>query len=194
MGGGISVYPALAARNAGHGNDRVWKAWNAMKPASHPSHTLWKSLRDFYIPTASTTGYMFSRAPSTRNHRHRKGLVTDVSGPQRNACPGTLTPGRALDAAYPPYVTERFIANALIDEVLNAVAVESPPTRKYRRRTDGIGKSGRPHDRCGTLGFLSSYNQSSEWGKNECAPQVVGRVMHNGIDRRIRRNKGLQAL
>jgi hypothetical protein len=23
---------------------------------------------------------------------HRKGLVTDVSGPQRNACPGTLTP------------------------------------------------------------------------------------------------------
>jgi len=24
--------------------------------------------------------------------RHRKGLVTDVSGPQRNACPGTLTP------------------------------------------------------------------------------------------------------
>jgi signal transduction histidine kinase len=26
------------------------------------------------------------------NHRHRKGLVTDVSGPQRNACPGTLTP------------------------------------------------------------------------------------------------------
>jgi hypothetical protein len=25
------------------------------------------------------------------NHRHRKGLVTDVSGPQRNACPGTLS-------------------------------------------------------------------------------------------------------
>jgi hypothetical protein len=24
------------------------------------------------------------------NHRHRKGLVTDVSGPQRNACPGIL--------------------------------------------------------------------------------------------------------
>jgi hypothetical protein len=24
--------------------------------------------------------------------QHRKGLVTDVSGPQRNACPGTLTP------------------------------------------------------------------------------------------------------
>ena len=25
------------------------------------------------------------------NHRRRKGLVTDVSGPQRNVCPGTLT-------------------------------------------------------------------------------------------------------
>jgi hypothetical protein len=23
--------------------------------------------------------------------QHRKGVVTDVSGPQRNACPGTLT-------------------------------------------------------------------------------------------------------
>src|SRR6266851_9074808 len=29
--------------------------------------------------------------PLNSNHRHRKGLVTDVSGPQRNACPGTLT-------------------------------------------------------------------------------------------------------
>ena len=32
--------------------------------------------------------------PLNSNHRHRKGLVTDVSGPQRNACPGTLTSGR----------------------------------------------------------------------------------------------------
>ena len=30
--------------------------------------------------------------PLNPNPRHRKGLVTDVSGPQRNACPGTLTP------------------------------------------------------------------------------------------------------
>jgi len=30
--------------------------------------------------------------PLNSNHRHRKGLVADVSGPQRNACPGTLTP------------------------------------------------------------------------------------------------------
>jgi hypothetical protein len=58
-----------------------------MKPASH---TLWKSLRDYHIPTASTAGYM-SSYPLKSNHRHRKGLVTDVSGPQRNACPGTLT-------------------------------------------------------------------------------------------------------
>jgi len=35
--------------------------------------------------------YVFS-SPLNSNHRHRKGLVTDVSGPQRNACPGTLTP------------------------------------------------------------------------------------------------------
>jgi hypothetical protein len=41
---------------AGHGNDRVWKASKAKKPAFHPSHTLWKSLRDCHIPTASTAG------------------------------------------------------------------------------------------------------------------------------------------
>jgi len=35
--------------------------------------------------------YVFRR-PLNSNYRHRKGLVTDVSGPQRNACPGTLTP------------------------------------------------------------------------------------------------------
>src|ERR1700761_2813033 len=92
LGGGISDYfiQHLPREKAGHGNDRVWKAWKAMKPASHPSHTLWKSLQDSHIPTTSTTGYMSSRAPNS-NHHQRKGLVTDVSGPQRNACPGTLT-------------------------------------------------------------------------------------------------------
>jgi hypothetical protein len=30
-----------------HGNAGVWKAWKAMKPAFHPSHTPWKSLRGF---------------------------------------------------------------------------------------------------------------------------------------------------
>ena len=34
--------------------------------------------------------YVFS-CPLDPNHSHRKGLVTDVSGPQRNVCPGTLT-------------------------------------------------------------------------------------------------------
>src|SRR5580700_1291602 len=34
---------------AGHGNDRVWKAWKAMKPASQPYNNLWKSL-----PTSHT--------------------------------------------------------------------------------------------------------------------------------------------
>jgi hypothetical protein len=28
-----------------------------MMPASHPSHTLWKSLWDSHIPTASTPGW-----------------------------------------------------------------------------------------------------------------------------------------
>ncbi len=35
-----------------------------------------------------------SHTPSTGNHGCLKGLVTDVSGPQRNACPGTLTSAR----------------------------------------------------------------------------------------------------
>jgi hypothetical protein len=30
--------------------------------------------------------------PLNSTRRHRKGLVTGVSGPQRNACPGTLSP------------------------------------------------------------------------------------------------------
>src|SRR5216683_8230919 len=41
----------FAPGRTGHGNDRVWKARKAIKPASHPSHTLWKSLRDYHIPT-----------------------------------------------------------------------------------------------------------------------------------------------
>src|SRR3981081_2210941 len=58
-------------------------------PFIEPSHTLWKSLQDFHIPTASTTGYMSSRAPQLESS-HRKGVVTNVLGPQCNSCPGTL--------------------------------------------------------------------------------------------------------
>ena len=54
-------------------NDRVWKAWKAMKPASHPSHTLWKSLRDSHIPTASTTRYVLTY-PTTRIIATARGL------------------------------------------------------------------------------------------------------------------------
>ena len=39
-------------------NDGVWKAWKAKKPAFHPSHTPWKSLRDSHITTATTTTIM----------------------------------------------------------------------------------------------------------------------------------------
>jgi hypothetical protein len=92
----MSVFPAFAAGRAGHGNDRVWKAWKAMKPASHPSHTLWKSLRIPTFPRPLRLGSCLLITPSTRNHRRRKGLVTDVSGPQRNACPGPLIPQKGL--------------------------------------------------------------------------------------------------
>jgi hypothetical protein len=36
------------------------------------------------------------------NHRHRKGLVTDVLGPQRNGCSGTLTYDMPLIGAIYP--------------------------------------------------------------------------------------------
>src|ERR1700733_1496960 len=95
-GGGIPVYPAFAARKAGHGNDRVWEAWKAMKPASHPSHSPWKSLRDSHIPTASTTIPISSNRQNQTLNRQlepllRKGLVTDVSGPRLTHVPVQLT-------------------------------------------------------------------------------------------------------
>ena len=63
-----------------------------MKPASHPSHTLWKSLSGFpHSHGLDDWIYIFSCPLNPMTH-YRKGLVTDVSGPQRNACPGTLTP------------------------------------------------------------------------------------------------------
>jgi len=74
LGGGKSVYPVLPSERAGHGNDRVWKAWKAITPASHPSHTLWKSLRDSHIPTASATGYLSFRAHSTQTIATARGL------------------------------------------------------------------------------------------------------------------------
>ena len=59
--------------------------------------TLFGNPFGIHIPTASTTRWLSSHTPLNSNHGHRKGLVTDVSGPQRNACPGTLTP-----RLYPP--------------------------------------------------------------------------------------------
>jgi len=58
-------------------------------PTSHSSRALCESLRDSHIPTVSTTGNISFRTHSTRPC-HRKGLLTDVSGPQRNGSPGTL--------------------------------------------------------------------------------------------------------
>ena len=78
---------------AGHGNDRVWKAWKAKKPAFYPFHNPWKSLRDYHIPTALTAGmFQGARAPETESKAlSLKGVVMEVLGPKCNGCSGTLT-------------------------------------------------------------------------------------------------------
>jgi hypothetical protein len=85
-------------KKASHGNAGVWKAWKAMKPAFHPSHTPWKSLRGFPHYHGYGDDYHESEdrqsPPKTRNqsHSHRKGLVNHVPGLKRKGCPGTLIP------------------------------------------------------------------------------------------------------
>src|SRR5258708_11662277 len=87
---------------ASHGNAGVWKAWKAKKPAFHPSHTPWKSLRGFPHYHGYGDDYHVSEdrqsPPKTRNQSHsrRKGLVNHVPGPKRKGCPGTLTPLRGF--------------------------------------------------------------------------------------------------
>ncbi|MCU1252574.1 MAG: hypothetical protein JWQ49_5603 [Edaphobacter sp.] len=71
-----------------------------------PSHTLWKSLRDSHITTATTTRYVF-RSNLNLNPQLRKGLVTDVSGPKCNGCPGTLTPSTSFCKLYAHEFTHR---------------------------------------------------------------------------------------
>ena len=77
-------------------NDGVWKAWKAKKPAFHPSHTPWKSLRGFpHYHGYGDDHHVFEdrqSPPKTRNqsHSHRKGLVTYVPVLKRKGCPGTL--------------------------------------------------------------------------------------------------------
>ena len=70
-----------------------------MKPASHPSHSL-------EIPSGLPHSHGPGRldivlsCPLNSNHRHRKGLVTDVSGPQRNACPVHSLPLEGLAVTF----------------------------------------------------------------------------------------------
>ena len=59
--------------------------------------------------------YVFS-CPLNSNHRHRKGLVTDVSGPQRNTCPGTLTPEEGVVTLLSARRRRRYISVALRQE------------------------------------------------------------------------------
>ena len=87
---------------ASHGNAGVWKAWKAMKPAFHPSHTPWKSLQGFphyhgYDDDShvSKTGKA-CRKTANQSDSLCKGLVTDVLGPKCNGCSGTLTPLSSL--------------------------------------------------------------------------------------------------
>ena len=68
-----------------------------MKPAFHPSHTPWKSLRGFPHYHGYGDDYHVSEdrqsPPKTRkqSHSRRKGLVNYVPGLKRKACPGTFT-------------------------------------------------------------------------------------------------------
>jgi hypothetical protein len=64
-----------------------------MKPAFHPSHTPWKSLRGFPHYHGYGDDYHVSEdrqsLPTTRkqSHRHRKGLVNHVPGLKRKHFP-----------------------------------------------------------------------------------------------------------
>jgi hypothetical protein len=88
---GTLAKPIQAMEMPGYG-----KHGKPKKPAFHPSHTPWKSLRDFAHSHGYGDDYHLSEdrqsPPKTRNqsHSHRKGLVNHVSGLKRKACPGTL--------------------------------------------------------------------------------------------------------
>jgi hypothetical protein len=105
-----------AMRSPRGGNDEEWKAWKTIEPASHPYHSSCKSLRDSYTPPLRRRDRCFktvARAQRVRSFQHRKGLVTDVSGPQRNVCPGTLTPERGLVSLLRARQRTRTISRAL---------------------------------------------------------------------------------
>jgi hypothetical protein len=59
----------------------------------------WKSFWDSHIPPFRRLDQYFKTVMKRQmgwSPQHCDELVTDVSGPQRNACPGTLTPLGAL--------------------------------------------------------------------------------------------------
>ena len=57
----ISSPENRASRKQRGGNDEEWKAWGAMKSASHPFHSSWKSLWDSQISTSSTAVFDTSK-------------------------------------------------------------------------------------------------------------------------------------
>jgi len=69
-----------------------------MKPAFHPSHTPWKSLRRLPHHDGYDYDYYVSETwqgpPETRDqsHSHRKGFVKHVPSPKGKGCPDTLIP------------------------------------------------------------------------------------------------------
>ena len=117
----ISTHPAFAVRKAGHGNDRVWKGCEAGFPPFPHSLEIPSGFPTF--PRPRPTAYISFSAPVNSNHRHRKGLLTDVSGPQRNACPGTLTPleAGASPAAFRGLGSALPVRNGGIRSLRNAI-------------------------------------------------------------------------
>ena len=82
---------SIAGRKAGHGNGRAWKAMMPAIPPFPHSLEIPFGIATLPRPLRLDICLLFS-CPLNSNYRHRKGLVTDVSVPQRNACPGTFTP------------------------------------------------------------------------------------------------------
>ena len=90
------------------------------------------------FPRPPRLDYVFSFLLNS-SHSHRKGLVTDVSGPQRNACPGTLTANRSnwslvfarAGGSFTP-VGLRIIALRKPGEGLNGTLGETPTSMAWQ--------------------------------------------------------------
>jgi hypothetical protein len=83
----LRILEVCASKQEAMEMTEVWKAWKAIRPASHASHTLWKSLRDYNIPTASTTYQVFSWLPL--KIRDIIATRSTIANPHKTADPST---------------------------------------------------------------------------------------------------------